>query len=166
MVAIDSGEIRRAHREYLAARDRAMSGASPWSVLAAHFTADAVYIDPAWGRVEGIEAITAFFDESMAGLEGWTFPEVWTVVEGDRLVSSWWNRLPGARSDGSHYQALGISTMHYAGGGRFSYSHDLLNMAEVLELIQESGWVPGAGFNVPPQNPDRDISRPGSGGSA
>ena len=51
---------------------------------------DAVYIDPAWGRVEGRGEIRKFLEESMAGLEGWTFPRDWTVVlDGTRMASAW-----------------------------------------------------------------------------
>jgi len=156
----EPSEVESSHRDYIAARERVMAGELPWSALAGHFTEDAVYIDPAWGRVEGREAIVEFMDESMAGLEHWEFPEEWTMVDGDRVVSSWWNRLPGARSDGSPYQALGVSVMYYAGDGRFSYSHDLLNMAEVHDLIAESGWVPAGDLNPPPEHPNRDITRP------
>jgi hypothetical protein len=93
--------------------------------------------------------------ESMAGLEGWVFPREWTVVEGNRLVSGWQNRLPGQRPDGSFYEAPGISILIYAGNGKFSYEEDLLNMVHVTELIRESGWKPGPDFNLPPREPRR-----------
>ena len=158
-------EVRAAYAAYVAARERIQAGDLPWSTLGDFFTDDAVFVDPAWGRVEGREAMLEFFEESMAGLEGWTFPELWTVVDGDRVVTAWWNRLPGARPDGSPYQALGISVLRYAGDGRFCYESDVLNMAEVAELVAESGWTPGPGFTLPPAAPERDRSpapgRPG-----
>mgnify|MGYP001819735059 CR=1 FL=1 len=162
-MAPERSEVEEAHRKYLATRSRVEEGDLPWSALAEHFTADAVYIDPAWGRIEGRDAILEFMDASMAGLDDWEFPEQWTMIEGDRVVSSWWNRLPGSRDDGTPYQALGISVMRYAGWGRFDYSHDLLNMAEVHELIADSGWSPSGGFNMPPGRPERDTSYPGRG---
>ena len=91
----------------------------------------------------------------MAGLDTWTFPEAWTMVEGNRIVSFWWNRLPGARPDGSPIQAPGVSILHYAGDGRFSYELDVLNMAEVMECMTDSGWVPTGPMNLPPKQPDR-----------
>jgi hypothetical protein len=96
-----------------------------------------------------------FLRESMAGLEGWTFPQDWQMVEGDRLVTRWRNRLPGSRPDGSAYDSPGVSVLQYAGGGRFSSEEDLLNMVHVVELIQESGWKPGPGFHAPPRHPRR-----------
>ena len=148
-------EILDLHERYLETRRRAERGEVGWDALAEFFTEDAVFIDPAWGRVEGRDAIVRFLSESMAGLEGWTFPQEWQMVEGDRLVTRWMNRLPGARPDGTYYEAPGISVITYAGGGRFSREEDLLNMAHVIEVIRESGWKPGAGFNAPPAKPRR-----------
>jgi ketosteroid isomerase-like protein len=155
MANFTESEIRAAYDALVETRDRAERGEAGWDELAAHFTEDATFVDPAWGRVSGRDEIARFFAESMAGLEGWTFPREWTLVEGDRLVSGWQNRLPGTRPDGTPYQATGVSILRYAGDGRFSYEEDLLNMVHVLELIRESGWKPGPGFNAPPRNPPR-----------
>jgi hypothetical protein len=148
-------EILEAYDRLVETRDRAEKGEVGWDALADHFTEDATFIDPAWGRVEGLSAIQEFMVESMAGLEGWVFPREWTVVEGNRLVSGWQNRLPGQRPDGSFYEAPGISILIYAGNGKFSYEEDLLNMVHVTELIRESGWKPGPDFNLPPREPRR-----------
>jgi ketosteroid isomerase-like protein len=156
----DETEVRETYERYIATREQIHAGELPWSALAEYFTEDAVFIDPAWGRVEGRDALIAWFDESMQGLEDWTFPEEWTMVEGDRVVTSWWNRLPGERDDGTPYQAAGLSILRYAGDGRFSYEHDMLNMIEVGEVIGASGWKPSADFNMPPRHPNRDISPP------
>ena len=77
------------------------------------------------------------------------------MIDGDRLVTRWMNRLPGRRADGSYYEAPGVSILYYAGHGRFRYEEDLLNMVHVAEVIQESGWQPGAGFRRPPRAPRR-----------
>jgi ketosteroid isomerase-like protein len=149
-------EILAAYDRLVATRDRVEAGELPWDALADFFTEDATFIDPAWGRVEGIAAIREFLADSMAGLEGWSFPQEWTaVVGGGRLASGWLNRLPGQRADGTPYQARGVSILQYAGDGRFSYEEDILNLAHVVELIQESGWTPGPGFQVPPEKPRR-----------
>ena len=148
-------EILAAYDALVEARNRAEAGEVGWDVLGAHFTEDATFIDPAWGRVEGLPAIREFLADSMAGLEGWTFPREWTAVEGNRLVSGWQNRLPGTRPDGTPYQAPGISVLIYAGDGKFSYEEDVLNMVHVTELIRESGWKPGPGFQLPPAQPPR-----------
>jgi ketosteroid isomerase-like protein len=156
-----AAEARATYDRYVAAREAVARGERTWSSLGEEFfTEDAVFVDPAWGRVEGRAAIAAFMDESMQGLEDWSFPEAWTMAEGDRVVAMWWNRLPGERPDGRPHQAVGISVLHYAGDGRFSYESDLLNMAEVGELIAASGWQPPPTMNRPPRQPDRDVTPP------
>lgn len=156
-VMADAAEVRAAYERLVELRGQIEQGEQPWSALAEEcFTEDAVYIDPAWGRYEGREAITRFMDESMQGLDGWTFPEEWTMVDGDRVVSFWWNRLPGERPDGTPWQAPGVSILDYAGDGRFSRSLDLLNMVEVGEIMGDSGWEPAGPMNLPPRRPDRN----------
>ncbi len=150
MANFPRAEIQQTHDRYVALRDRVEAGEQPWSALAEFFTEDATFIDPAWGRVQGREAICEFMTNSMTGLEGWTFPSQWTMIEDNRLVTCWMNRLPGTRDDGSFYEAPGISTIYYAGNGLFSYEEDLLNMTHVMELIRESGWRPGPGAKAPP----------------
>jgi ketosteroid isomerase-like protein len=148
-------EARAAYQRYLACRAEIEAGKRPWSALSEFFTDDAVFIDPAWGRIEGRDEILRFMDHSMQGLDDWSFPEAFTMVDGHRVVSFWWNTLPGARADGSSYQAPAVSILHYAGDGRFSYELDILNMAEVSELIAESGWRPPPEMNLPPAHPTR-----------
>ena len=148
-------EILDAYDRYVALRDRAEAGEVGWDVLADEFTEDAWFSDPAWGRVEGRDAIREFMTDSMTGLEGWTFPRLWTRVDGDQLVSVWKNRLPGTRADGSFYEATGVSILTYAGSGKWASEEDVLNMSHVFELIRESGWKPGPGAKPPPANPPR-----------
>jgi ketosteroid isomerase-like protein len=148
-------EILETYQRYVETRSRVEAGELPWDGLAAFFTEDATFIDPAWGRVEGIAAIREFLVESMRGLEDWEFPHEWAMVDGDRLIARWQNRLPGRRPDGTPYEAPGYSYLVYAGDGRFSYEEDLLNMVHVGELIRESGWKPSSEFNAPPRNPRR-----------
>ena len=153
-------ELETVVADYVALRERIDAGDATWLDLADLFTDDAVYIDPAWGRVEGIEAIRAFLVESMAGLEDWRFPIEYTAITGDRVVVKWTQVLPGRRPDGSRYEQSGYTTLLYAGDGKFRYEEDLLNMAHVLEDLAASGWTPPSGFNLPPKSPIRDFSAP------
>jgi ketosteroid isomerase-like protein len=148
-------EVEAAVAQYLAVRERMDRGEGGWDEMADLFTDDATYIDPAWGLIEGNDAIRAFMSESMAGLEDWLFPIEWVAIDGDHVVVKWTQRLPGQRADGSHYDNSGVSLLTYAGGGRFSRSEDNLNMLHVYEVIGESGWRPGKGFNSPPEHPRR-----------
>jgi len=153
-------EVQATVDRYLALRNRIEDGEATWIDLAEMFTDDAVYIDPAWGRIQGIEEIREFLVESMRGLEDWRFPPSFAAIEGDDVVVTWRQVLPGQRADGRPYQQTGVSLMRYAGDGKFSFEEDLLNMTHVLEDLAESHWRPGPGFVAPPPNPDRDITRP------
>jgi ketosteroid isomerase-like protein len=152
-------EARAAYAAYCDTRRRIDVGELPWSALEEFFTDDAVFIDPAWGRVEGLDNLKEFWVESMVGLEGWKFPEAWTMVEGNRVVSMWWQEM-GVGGDGAAVQCPGISILYYAGDGKFAYEHDLMNMSHVMEAVAASGWTPSGEFNMPPSDPDRDLSLP------
>jgi ketosteroid isomerase-like protein len=149
---------------YVDLRHRIERGEATWTDLADLFTDDVVYIDPAWGRIEGIDELRRFLDESMRGLEDWSFPIEYTATDGDTLVVKWTQQLPGARPDGTRYEQSGYSTLVYAGDGKFSYEEDLLNMAHVLEDLAASGWRPRAGFVPPPPSPNRAFGRPVASG--
>lgn len=145
-------ELLEAYEVYKRTRERIDRGELWWDQLRDHFTEDVVFVDPAWGRVDGIDEVVRFLQDSMRGLEDWTFPLEWMAVDGDYLLTGWQNRLPGRRPDGSYYQAPGMSRIRYAGDGRFDYEQDLINMVHMLEVMKESGWRPGPGFQNPPRN--------------
>lgn len=152
-------EARDAYQRYSDTRDRIVSGELAWDALEQYFTDDVVYIDPAWGRVEGIDAVRSFWVESMAGLEDWKFPEVWTVVDGPRVVTMWLQEM-GVRPDETQWTVPGMSLLYYAGDGRFCYELDMLNMTHVIDVVGEMGWTPPGEFTMPPEHPDRDFSLP------
>jgi ketosteroid isomerase-like protein len=149
------------YEKFVALRDQIDSGNASWSALADFFTEDAAYIDPAWGRFEGREEIRAFFERSMAGLTGygWLTPENWTMADGHRVVSQW-DQVMGEREDGTQCRVAGLSILYYAGDGLFCYSHDMLNMSHINEVLREMQWRPPAEFNMPPKRPNRDVSLP------
>ncbi|MGI8661899.1 MAG: nuclear transport factor 2 family protein [Acidimicrobiales bacterium] len=148
-------EVAATLARYVELREKIETGVATWVALTEFFTDDAVYIDPAWGRIEGIGAIREFLVESMTGLEDWRFPIELTAIDGDDVIVKWTQVLPGGQ------RQSGWTRLVYAGYGRFSYEEDLLNMAHVLEDLKASGWRPGAGFVPPPATPDRDFSVPG-----
>jgi hypothetical protein len=154
-------EALATYQRFVAMRDEIDAGNRGWGDLAEFFTDDAVYIDPAWGRIEGRPAIREFFVKSMAGLTGygWSTPENWTMAEGHRLVSQW-DQVLGHRPDGTPWLVPGLSILYYAGDGRFCYSHDMLNMTHIGQTMRDMGWKPPAEFNMPPRQPNRDVSLP------
>jgi len=160
-----SGSIEKQALEtydrFVALRDEIDVGKQRWSALGDFFTEDAVYIDPAWGRIEGREEIRNFFETSMAGLTGygWSTPENWTMAEGHRLISQW-DQVLGQREDGTPWMVAGLSILYYAADGLFCYSHDMLNMTHIGETLRAMEWRPPSVFNAPPRHPNRDISLP------
>ena len=154
-------EALEQYRRFVALRDEVDAGRQPWSKLADFFTEDAAYIDPAWGRIEGREAIRDFFERSMAGLTGygWSTPENWVMAAGHRVIGQW-DQVLGEKPDGTPWLVAGLSILYYAGDGLFCYSHDMLNMTHVGETLKAMAWKPPATFNMPPRHPNRDISLP------
>jgi len=152
-------ETLAAYRRYIEVRGRIVAQRRSWEELAAFFTEDAVFIDPAWGRVEGRDNIREFMRASMQGLEDWSFPELWTTVDGHRVVTMWEQRI-GPDADGRKNTQPGISILYYAGDGLFCYEFDQLNMAHVLEDLRAMKWRPTGEFHAPPEKPVRDWSLP------
>src|ERR1700690_2780444 len=101
-------EIEATVERYVETRKVIDGGGATWSALAQFFTDDAVFIDPAWGRVEGIEEMKAtVFGEAMVGLEDWSFPTEFSMIDGDNVVIKWLQVLPGRRDNGSRYVQSG-----------------------------------------------------------
>jgi SnoaL-like domain len=147
-------EVEFAVARYVERRQQIERGEATWLDLAEFFTDDMVYIDPAWGRVEGIDDVREFLVDGMTGLEDWRFPIEFTAIDGDDVVVKWLQIIPDGR------RQSGWTRLVYAGEGRFRYDEDTLNMAHVLEDLEASGWRPLDGFNMPPAQPDRDFSIP------
>jgi ketosteroid isomerase-like protein len=159
-------EIEATVERYVETRKVIDAGGATWSALAQYFTDDAVFIDPAWGRVEGIDEMKAtVFGEAMVGLEEWKFPTDFYMIDGDTVVVKWRQVLPGTRADGSVFAQSGYSTLVYAGDGKFSYEEDLLNMTHLFEDIKESGFRFSPDMGSPPKRPNRDFSRPARPGA-
>ena len=156
-------EVQEAVDRYHQRRARIDQGLEPngFGALADFYTDDAVYVDAAWGRIEGKPAIAHWLENSMVGLMDWQFPVEFTAIEGNDVVVKWTQIIPGARPDGSPYTQSAYSRLRYAGLGRFDYQEDTYNMVHVLEDIAESGWMPTEPMNVPPANPVRNWQPPG-----
>jgi hypothetical protein len=155
-------EVEEAVARYVDIRRRIEGGEGDFGLLSECFTDDAVVIDAAWGRIEGLPAVSRWFVESMVGLEDWRFPIEFTAIEGDDVVIKWTQMLPGRRADGTPRCQSAYSRLVYAGDGKFSYEEDVYNMVHVLEDLEDAGWQPRGGtMNLPPAHPNRDFSIPG-----
>lgn len=141
---------------YIDARTRIEREDGDWGDLADCFTDDAVYVDCAWGRVEGREEIRAFLRQAMVGIDFENPVDFW-AADGPRVLVKWRQVLPGTKPDGGRWQQSAVTTLLYAGGGLFRYAEDLLNVVHCVEDIAASGWQGGPGFTMPPTAPDRDF---------
>lgn len=153
-------EVRATVDRYVATREAIDAGQAQWDALVAYFTDDVVFVDPAWGRVEGIEGFKEFLRDSMAGLDDWRFPVEFVAIEGDDVVVKWRQLTPGTKPDGSAPAQTGFSHLVYAGGGKFRFEEDLLNMAHVMEDLGACNWQPPSAMQMPPPNPNRDNTIP------
>jgi len=161
MSEIIEKEAIETYERFVAVRDEIDAGTQTWDVLADFFTEDAAYIDPAWGRIEGREGIREFFVKSMQGLTGygWSTPENWIMASGHRLISQW-DQVLGHKDDGTPWMVPGMSILYYVGDGLFCYSHDMLNMTHIGETMKAMKWQPPPILNMPPRQPNRDVSLP------
>src|SRR4051812_6168642 len=100
--------------------------------MATMFTDDAVFVDPAWGRVEGRDGIRDLFTTAMPGVD-FSFPIDFTAVAGDWLVVKWRQVIPRTRPDGTPFEQTAISLLLYGGNGRFRFEEDILDMAHAIE---------------------------------
>jgi len=155
-------EIRAVVDRYHDLRRRIDEGLEPkgFGALAGFYTDDAVYVDAAWGRIEGKQTISHWLEHSMVGLGDWKFPVEFTAIEGDDIVVKWTQIIPGTRADGTPCTQSAYSRMRYAGDGKFSYQEDTYNMVHVLEDLTASGWQPTEPMNLPPEHPDRNWALP------
>lgn len=130
--------LSREETEAAYAKHRAIHERGAWAELADLFAPDATYDDPFFGHIEGREAIRAFLIRSMTGLEDWTFPIPWKVVGEGRVVTHWFNRLPGQRADGSHFEFPGVSMIAFRADGQIDNQRDLYDRMLALQVIAEA----------------------------
>ncbi len=91
-------------------------------------------------RAEGIEEInsTHYGRDMLHGWEGWSFPYLGIYTgDGNRVITHWMNRGPGARADGSHYETPGISFIEYDRDLKIINQLDLFDFAHQMHLCDE-----------------------------
>ena len=120
------------------ARHKAFHEARRWTDLADLFCEDGIYEEPFFGRIEGREAIRDFLERSMRGLDDWEFPFDWIVVDENRVVTRWFNRLPRVRRDGSPFEFTGISSILYDDDGMIVSQSDAYDRIEAVRVLTEA----------------------------
>ena len=85
---------------------------------------------------------------------------IWRAGKPDRAQATHTQAISVHKPDGTDWRVPGLSILYYAGDGLFCYSHDMLNMTHIGQTMRAMGWKPPAGFNLPPRDPNRDVSLP------
>lgn len=80
---------------------------------------------------------THYGREMLVGWEGWSFPIERYCTNGNEIITHWWNRGPGTRKDGSHFQTPGVSFIRIDAQGKFVSQLDLFDMAHQMHLCDE-----------------------------
>ena len=142
MSAHDRAEVQSAIQKFEQA-NAAAEREGDWSRLADFYTDDAVYTYvglAAGGVVEarGRDEIRKLvLQRDMEPYRGWTYPFEWIAIDGDRVITKWWNRAPGKRADGTAIECPGVSVLEYAGGGKFKSQFDLFDRLSVKDVRDE-----------------------------
>lgn len=142
MTEFSEAEVRAAAERLIDHHDRA-SEVTDWTFYVDEsYTEDAVYIceyagvrvTKAVGRAE-IKA--THYGDDMGGFEEWTFPYEGYAINGDKIITRWWNRGPGRRENGDYFQSPGVSFITYAGDGMFSHQHDMFDLGHQMRICDE-----------------------------
>jgi len=80
---------------------------------------------------------THYGREMLVGWEGWSFPIERYCTNGNKIITHWWNRGPGQRADGSHFQTPGVSFITIRDDGKFVEQLDLFDLAHQMHLCDE-----------------------------
>ena len=125
-----------------------------WSRLADYYADDAIYqytmgtggLRVARGRDEIRRLV---MQRDMMGFDGWTFPYEWVVIDGDKVMTKWWNQAPQTREDGSPYRIVGVSCVRLNNDLQIQEMHDCFDMSALMEMIKEINRK-GGKIHLPP----------------
>ena len=125
-----------------------------WSRLADYYADDAVYqytMGKAGLRVaRGKEEVRRMvMGRDMAGFEGWSFPYEWVVIDGDKVMTKWWNQAPVTRDDGSPYRVVGVSCIRLNNDLQIQEMHDCFDAEALFEMVREINRRKKAGIHIP-----------------
>ena len=130
-------ELEEAFAAYAAAVEQSWRSGD-WEPFVQCFTPDASYVEHAYGRFQGRDAIRRWVTRTMTSFPGSEmvgFPAAWTVYDEERgwVVCEIRNlmRDPG---DGTVLEASNLTILRYAGGGLWAEEEDVYNPATFLDL--------------------------------
>lgn len=135
-------ELEAAFDQYqIAAHKGASTG--DWKDWVACFTEDATYVECQDGDFWGRKAILKWITDLMSpwpAREMTAFPIAWYTIDEDKgwIISEVRNRMNDL-GDGRIHEATNMTTLHYAGNGRFSCEVDVYNPRQFAEMFRD--WV-------------------------
>ncbi len=139
-------DIHQAFEHYKRVRDEA-SRTGDWARWAALFTADAHYIEHAYGELRGRDAICAWIIDVMAPFPTMTFPQGWSVIDEASGAVVWevWNEFPAPfQPDGTPFRFPNWSRLVYAGDGLWQSEEDVYNPKRDAPGVFK-GWLDAGG---------------------
>jgi len=140
-----SDEVLRATADKLIAAHEEASRTNDWIFFVDELYArDCIYTCKYAGVMDvtanGIDEIKAthYGRDMKVGWEGWTFPyiDVYTSV-GNKLVTHWMNRGPGARADGSRFETPGVSFLTLDNQARICRQFDMFDLTHQMKLCDD-----------------------------
>jgi ketosteroid isomerase-like protein len=125
-----------------------------WGPLADFYAEDVVYRytmgDQGTRVARGREEVRRLvMGKDMIGFEDWTFPYEWVVIDGDRVMTKWWNQAPQKREDGSPYRVVGMSAIRVNQELQIQEMHDNFDLAALQAMCREINRRFGQGAKRP-----------------
>ena len=164
-MAFPREEVRATIERYHEVRRRIDDGLEPdaFGALADFYTDDAVYVDGAWGRLEGKDTIARWLVDSMLGMEDWKFPIEFTAIEGDDVVVKWTQVMPGPRLTAPRIASPATRDWSTPATASSPTRRTRTTWPTCSRTCEASGWQPRGGeMNFPPAHPDRNFDIPGA----
>jgi hypothetical protein len=125
-----------------------------WGPLADFYAEDCTYqytMGEQGTRVcRGREAVRDYvMGKDMIGFEDWTFPYEWVVIDGNRVMTKWWNQAPQKRDDGSPYRVVGMSAIELNDDLEIVTMHDNFDLQALQAMCREINRKFGHGRKKP-----------------
>lgn len=153
-------EFERSKQEVKAMMDRFIEAnrkaeeTRDWSGLADFYAEDCEYqytMGEQGTRVcRGREAVRQYvMGKDMIGFEDWVFPYDWVVIDGNRVMTKWWNQAPQKRDDGTPYRVVGMSAITVNDALEIQTMHDNFDLQALQAMCREINRKFGKGKERP-----------------
>ena len=146
-------EVQAMMDRWIAANEKAERDGD-WGPLADFYAEDCEYqytMGEQGTRVcRGREAVREYvMGKDMIGFEDWTFPYEWVVIDGNRVMTKWWNQAPQTRDDGSPYRVVGMSAITLNDDLEIQAMHDNFDLQALQAMCREINRKFGKGGKKP-----------------